>query len=84
MRRTAVLTVFLASTLWGVSVGLAPAASATGTITVPPTVNATTWTVGTIPSSGPGGIDTLHAVSCTTSDLLRGDRAERRRQRQPH
>ncbi len=67
MRRTAVLTVFLASTLWGVSVGLAPAASATGTITVPPTVNATTWTVGTIPSSGPGGIDTLHAVSCTTS-----------------
>ena len=36
MRRTAVLTVFLASALWAVTIGLAPAATAAAAITVPP------------------------------------------------
>src|ERR1700744_2795836 len=70
MRRTAVLTVFLASALWGALVGLgAPAASAAGTITVPPQVNATAFTQGTIPSSGTGTQNLLDAVSCTQSSF---------------
>jgi hypothetical protein len=69
MRRTAILTVFLASALWGTLIGLAPSASAAGTITVPPQVNATTFTQGTIPSSGTGTQNLLDAVSCTQSNF---------------
>ena len=77
MRRTAVLTVFLASALWGVFVGLAPAAGAAGTITVPPTVNATTWTLAPSRRSGSGRQRHLARGVVHHVDLLRGDWADR-------
>ena len=40
---------------------------AAAAITVPPTVNATTFTQGTIPSSGSGTTNTAESVSCTLS-----------------
>ena len=66
MRRIAILSVSLASVLGAAFVGLAPAAGAAGTITVPPTVNATTWTAVTSITAAPNA-DQLQAVSCTTS-----------------
>ncbi len=67
MRRTSVLTVFLASALWAVFAGVAPppAASAAGTITSPPTVSATNWT--NFNAAAGSGFNTLNDVSCTTS-----------------
>jgi hypothetical protein len=51
------------------ALGLSSSPPAGAAATSPPTVNATTWTQGTIPSSGSGSTNVLDSVSCTTADF---------------
>jgi hypothetical protein len=66
MRRTAVLTAFVTCALWGACAGIAPPAGPAAAVTVPPTANATTWSLVN-GASAPGAGNAFEAVSCTSS-----------------
>ncbi|MFZ0249650.1 MAG: hypothetical protein WAL61_06870 [Acidimicrobiales bacterium] len=60
-------TLALSLFVWSLAALSLSTPSPAGASTAPPTVNATTFTQGTIPSSGSGATNTLESVSCTTA-----------------
>ena len=67
MRRTSIVAIVMTCALAGAFAAAAPPASPAAPITVPPTVNATTWSDVNVPSPAPGTLNILQGVSCTSS-----------------
>ena len=67
MRRTGSVSIVITCALAGAFAAAAPPAYPAAPITVPPTVNATTWSQVSVPSSAPGTFNALEGVSCTSS-----------------
>ncbi len=67
MRRAGFVSIVISCMLAGAFAAATPPAFPAAPITVPPTVNATSWSEVSVPSSAPGTFNALEGVSCTSS-----------------